>query len=69
MAREPLLSRLAPCRVESVCEELGVFRTNRALSIHDNAPAARAKVPEPAEVKDDIDKLDELLAAIRRRRR
>ena len=33
-------------------------KCSRWLRGHDEAPAARAPVPEPAELKDDIDKLD-----------
>ena len=36
---------------------------------HDEAPAARAPVPDPEEVKSDIEKLDTFLAAIHGRRR
>ena len=44
-------------------------KCSRWLRGHDDAPAVRADVPEPEEVKEDIDKLDDFLAAIRRRRK
>ena len=44
-------------------------KCSRWLRGHDDAPAARAEVPEPAELKGDIDKLEEFLAAIRKRRK
>ena len=44
-------------------------KCSRWLRGHDEAPAARAAVPGPAELKDDIDKLDEFLATIRKRRK
>ena len=42
-------------------------KCSRWLRGHDDAPAARAEVPEPAELKSDIDKLEEFLVAIRQR--
>ena len=36
---------------------------------HDQAPAARAPIPDPAELKSDIETLENWVAAIRRRRR
>ena len=44
-------------------------KCSRWLRGHDDAPAARAEVPEPAELKDEIEKLNEFLAAIRNRRK
>ena len=44
-------------------------KCSRWLRGHDDAPAARAEVPEPAELKDDIDKLDNFFAAVRKRRK
>ena len=44
-------------------------KCSRWLRGHDDAPAARAEVPKPAELKGDIDKLEEFLAAIRKRRK
>jgi hypothetical protein len=35
---------------------------------HDQAAAARAAVPEPTELKDDIEALEKWVAAIRKRR-
>ena len=42
---------------------------SRWLRGHDDAPAVRADVPEPEELRGDIDKLDDFLAAIRKRRK
>ena len=47
---------------------LGTILERAAFRGHDDAPAAHADVPEPAEVKDDIARLDEFVAAIRKRR-
>ena len=44
-------------------------KCSRWLRGHDAAPAARAEVPEPAELREDIDKLDTFLSDIRRRRK
>ena len=44
-------------------------KCSRWIRGHDEAPAARAPVPEPAELRNDIDKLGEFLSAIRRRRK
>ncbi len=44
-------------------------KCSRWLRGHDDAPAARAYVPEPDELREDIDKLDDFLAAIRKRRK
>ena len=44
-------------------------KCSRWLRGHDDAPAARADVPEPDELRGDIDKLDDFLAAIRKRRK
>ena len=46
-----------------------MMKCSRWLRGHDDAPAARAEVPKPAELKGDIDKLEEFLAAIRKRRK
>jgi hypothetical protein len=43
-------------------------KSSRWLPGHDEAPAARAPVPEPKELNDDIDSLDKWVAAIRKRR-
>ena len=43
-------------------------KCSRWLRGHDDAPAARAEVPEPAELRGDIEKLDRFLGDIRRRR-
>ena len=44
-------------------------KCSRWLRGHDDAPAARADVPEPQELQGDIDKLDDFLGAIRKRRK
>ncbi|MCY4589919.1 MAG: AAA family ATPase [Alphaproteobacteria bacterium] len=44
-------------------------KCSRWLRGHDDAPAARAEVPEPAELKQDIEKLDKFLSQIRKRRK
>ncbi len=43
-------------------------KCSRWLRGHDEAPAARAPVPDPPELKTDIDMLADFLAAIRKRR-
>ena len=43
-------------------------KCSRWLRGHDGAPAARAEVPEPTELRKDIEKLDKFLGDIRRRR-
>ena len=48
--------------------EAAMTKCSRWLRGHDDAPAARAPVPDPLELKTDIDKLANFLAAIRRRR-
>lgn len=44
-------------------------KCSRWLRGHDDAPAVRAEVPEPAELSEDIEKLDKFLGDIRRRRK
>ena len=44
-------------------------KCSRWMRGHDDAPAARAEMPEPADLKVDIDMLDNFLAAIRKRRK
>lgn len=53
------------------CQALDVAMTkcSRWLPGHDQAAAARAPVPEPPELKDDIDALENWVAAIQKRRR
>ena len=46
-----------------------VTKCSRWLRGHDEAPAARAPVPDPAEVGDDIEKLAGFLDGVNRRRR
>lgn len=52
------------------CEALesGMSKCSRWLRGHDQAPAENEPVPEPDELKDDIDSLDEWIRAIRKRR-
>ncbi|MBI5263869.1 MAG: AAA family ATPase [Bradyrhizobium sp.] len=53
------------------CQALDAAMTkcSRWLPGHDQAAAARAPVPEPNELKDDIDALENWVAAIQKRRR
>jgi energy-coupling factor transporter ATP-binding protein EcfA2 len=48
--------------------EAGMTKCSRWLPGHDQAAAARAPVPEPAELKDDVEALEDWVAAIRKRR-
>ncbi|MHC1762934.1 MAG: AAA family ATPase [Verrucomicrobiia bacterium] len=48
--------------------EAAMTKCSKWLPGHDQAPAARAPVPEPAEFKADIDALENWVRAIRRRR-
>ena len=48
--------------------ESAMTKCSRWLRGHDEAPAARAPVPDPPELKTDIDMLTDFLAAIRKRR-
>ena len=48
--------------------ESAMTKCSRWLRGHDDAPAARAPVPDPPELKTDIDKLADFLSAIRKRR-
>jgi energy-coupling factor transporter ATP-binding protein EcfA2 len=48
--------------------EAAMTKCSRWLPGHDQAAAARAPVPEPAELTDDIEALENWVAAIRRRR-
>jgi hypothetical protein len=52
------------------CRTLDVAMTkcSKWLPGHDQAPAARAPVPEPAELKADIEALESWVGAIRSRR-
>jgi hypothetical protein len=43
-------------------------KCSKWLPGHDQAAAARAAVPEPTELKDDIEALERWVAAIRKRR-
>jgi hypothetical protein len=49
--------------------DAAMTKCSKWLPGHDQAAAARAPVPEPAELKADIDALENWVAAIHRRRR
>ena len=49
--------------------ESAMTKCSRWLRGHDEAPAARAPVPNPSEIETDIDNLADFLAAIRERRK
>ena len=49
--------------------ENGMTKCSRWLAGHDQAPAARAEMPEPQELKADIDGLDNWINVIRQRRK
>jgi energy-coupling factor transporter ATP-binding protein EcfA2 len=51
------------------CRIVDAAMTKCSKWLHDQAAAARAPVPEPAELKADIDALEKWVAAIRARRR
>ena len=51
------------------CGTLDAAMTKCSKWLHDQAPAARAPVPEPAVLKDDIEELENWVGAIRSRRR
>ena len=55
----------ADCRAVTTA----MTKCSRWLRGHDDAPAARADVPEPAELEDDIENLARFLRAIRDRRK
>jgi len=46
-----------------------MIKCSRWLPGHDDAPAAKQDVPEPDELKEDIDALDEWVKEINRRRK
>jgi energy-coupling factor transporter ATP-binding protein EcfA2 len=48
--------------------EAAMTKSSKWLPGHDQAAAARAPIPEPKELKDDIDALENWVAAIRKRR-
>lgn len=56
---------------EEDCRTLDVAmaKCSKWLPGHDQAPAARAPVPEPTELKDDIETLDNWVVAIHKRRK
>jgi energy-coupling factor transporter ATP-binding protein EcfA2 len=49
--------------------EAAMTKCSKWLPGHDQAPAARAAVPEPTELKNDIEALENWVAAIRKRRK
>ena len=49
--------------------EAAMTKCSRWLPGHDQAAAARAPVPEPTELKGDIEALENWVATIRKRRR
>lgn len=49
--------------------ETAMTKCSRWLPGHDQAPAARAEIPEPNELKEDIGMLENWVATIRKRRR
>ena len=51
------------------CGTLDAAMTKCSKWLHDQAPAARAPVPEPAVLKDDMEELENWVGAIRSRRR
>ena len=64
--RVPALADISPADCRSVTAAM--TKCSRWLRGHDDAPAARADVPGPAELKDDIARLENFVAAIRKRR-
>lgn len=64
------IGTIADITVED-CRSLDAAMTkcSKWLPGHDQAAAARAPVPEPAELKADIEALERWVAAIRNRRR
>ena len=49
--------------------EIGMTKSSKWLTGHDQAPAARQDIPEPNELEQDIDALDKWVSDIRKRRR
>jgi len=49
--------------------ETAMTKCSKWLPGHDQAAAARADIPEPAELKADIEALENWVAAIRKRRK
>jgi energy-coupling factor transporter ATP-binding protein EcfA2 len=49
--------------------EIGMAKCSKWLPGHDQAPAAKQDVPEPAELKADIEALEDWAGAIRKRRK
>ena len=63
------IGMIADIKVED-CQslEMAMTKCSKWLPGHDQAAAARAPVPEPANVKDDIEMLEKWIAAIHKRR-
>lgn len=61
------LAKIADISPED-CRVLDAAMTKCSRWVHDQAPAARAPVPEPAELNGDIELLEQWVTAIRRRR-
>ena len=49
--------------------KIAMTKCSKWLRGHDQAPAARADIPEPKFLKDDIDALDDWISVIRKRRK
>ena len=64
--RVPALADISPADCRSVTAAM--TKCSRWLRGHDDAPAAHADVPGPGELKDDITRLENFVAAIRKRR-
>ena len=62
-----LIADITPVDCKTV--ETAMTKCSKWLPGHDQAAAARAPVPGPAELKDDIDALDNWVTAIRNRRK
>ena len=57
------------CRADCMTIDTGMRQCSRWLPGHDQSPAENAPFPEPDELIGDINKLDQWVSAIRRRRR
>ena len=49
--------------------EVAMTKSSKWLTGHDQAPAAKQDIPEPSELKQDIEALENWVSAIRKRRR
>ena len=56
------------CKEDCTTLDAAMAKCSKWLRGHDQAPAARAPVPEPLELKDDIEELENWVSAIRQRR-